>query len=270
MNTTLHTNLILDIVRSQFGSKVAKVVSFLLLKPATLYSICRSVDLPHTDVKHCLIVLLQFNVLHYTLDTPTVYSLDEATLLFSLKFPHYLAFVQAKFGDVAKEVTKVVMLYGMLNFSDILSLLQMTQPYPEELIREAFQSLVTSKLLVRITTSVTDSIDRTSTPAPSFSNVLPKEVKKHARKRAHPDVPLERPTAKKRADVAEQEDFAPPPSDSNFADSSLWRLNPTVFFSETVKNVRSRRPPSAGLTRRRSSSASFPKSTRRRRSSSRR
>ena len=98
---------------------------------------------------------------------------------------------------------------------------------------------------MRTNKSVSDMIDRTSTPAPSFSIVQPEPAKKKGRKKAaettkkaeSSSVKLEKPTTKR---VKEGIDFKKMNDQydlDNFDDNCLWTINVNTYENESTLYV---------------------------------
>ncbi|EKE42630.1 hypothetical protein ENUP19_0047G0098 [Entamoeba nuttalli] len=243
MNTTIYNQLLVQIVENQFGKFVGQITKYLLVKPSTIFDLWRQCHQPYSKMYEALFVLLHHSILKYSNEEPVIISIDQNRILFSLRHSHFIALMQQKFGELAKEISITLITYGMLNFEDIFAVLQSKNiDVKESDLKAVFDEMVKEKYITRVNKNVVDlvQLERTSTPAPSFSTVKQNENvrRKGIRKRGKIDVVTENPIPKKvkvGIDLKAQTNLnSTTKAEDSDNSQPVWTVNIEVYNKETI------------------------------------
>ncbi|ELP90166.1 DNA-directed RNA polymerase III subunit RPC3, putative [Entamoeba invadens IP1] len=237
MNTTIYDDLIIQIISNQFGEFVGRVSRELLLHPTTIFDLWRRTKFPYSRVYEALLVLLHHGILRYSKDEPMVCSIDQNRVLFSLRHPHFVALMQVKFGDLAKSISMTLLSYGMLNFDDLYAVIQSKEPeLDRKEVKKTFDDLVKAKYIMRVNKNISDlaQLERTSTPAPSFSIMKQNDgQKKKGRKKSKAEI--EKPIPKKMKAGVDIKNINSPLDQENQEDvEPVWMVNIEVYNKENI------------------------------------
>ncbi|KAL9670940.1 hypothetical protein QQ045_008503 [Rhodiola kirilowii] len=198
MPTQHGIRLAVHIIDSHFGPLVSKVCECLLLKESvTLNQIVNHTGLSKSDVKKCILVLIQHNCVQpFNLEqrggfnegnsVSTQYTALYSNILHRLRFAKFLDVVTKKLGKECAEVLHGLLEHGRRTLEQIIKRAESTQSEAPQAAHDAFRRLASARFVERCPDSdpfidlPTDEETTAKNRRSKFSKVIPRTIEQRA------------------------------------------------------------------------------------------
>mmetsp|Transcript_48439 Transcript_48439/g.110342 ORF Transcript_48439/g.110342 Transcript_48439/m.110342 type:complete len:521 (+) Transcript_48439:42-1604(+) len=221
----------LQIVRQHLGDHAVAICGYLVRRPRrTLKELQGDTDLPMGQLRNCLLVLVQHNLVTASIDQYSKgrecrYAFEVEEALLRLRYPKFCAHIHSLHGEDAEKIMQAILDSGRTTWAQIRSFCVDAGAHADDdTLLEIADRLVADKYVTRVIAGMEKTHVPEKRAAPQQKTTTGK------RKAAGGDSREERAFKVRRTDVAGVADEEESLEESLKNEGSMWRVNPAAFM----------------------------------------